>query len=147
TRCGGRRACHVIAECAVVRRVQTPPEKSPSKITEKSCRPAAVRAHRVVELISVRSIHRAAAHPHLITHRFLPHPHSRSDPAPPPPCPADTDQSSGQRHSLPLPAPPSPPSAAMGSSHRHLMRLLDDPFFPFPPPPPTSSLSSSCPFL
>ncbi|XP_037419435.1 BAG family molecular chaperone regulator 7-like [Triticum dicoccoides] len=26
----------------------------------------------------------------------------------------------------------------MGSSHRHLMRLLDDPFFPFPPPPPTS---------
>ncbi|KAM3196846.1 hypothetical protein ACQJBY_072504 [Aegilops geniculata] len=35
----------------------------------------------------------------------------------------------------------------MGSSHRHLMRLLDDPFFPFPPPPPTSSLSASCPFL
>nr|BAJ88025.1 predicted protein [Hordeum vulgare subsp. vulgare]BAJ88197.1 predicted protein [Hordeum vulgare subsp. vulgare]BAJ97883.1 predicted protein [Hordeum vulgare subsp. vulgare]BAK04597.1 predicted protein [Hordeum vulgare subsp. vulgare] len=35
----------------------------------------------------------------------------------------------------------------MSSSHRHLMRLLDDPFFPFPPPPPTSSLTSSCPFL
>ncbi|KAM3206140.1 hypothetical protein ACQJBY_061675 [Aegilops geniculata] len=35
----------------------------------------------------------------------------------------------------------------MGSSHRHLMRLLDDPFFPFPPPPPTSSLTSTCPFL
>ncbi|XP_051198109.1 uncharacterized protein [Lolium perenne] len=33
----------------------------------------------------------------------------------------------------------------MGSSHRHLLRLLDDPFFPFPPPPPSSS--SSCPFL
>ncbi|CAM0912510.1 unnamed protein product [Alopecurus aequalis] len=32
----------------------------------------------------------------------------------------------------------------MGSSHRHLLRLLDDPFFPFPPP---SSSSSSCPFL
>jgi hypothetical protein len=34
----------------------------------------------------------------------------------------------------------------MGSSHRHLLRLLDDPFFPFPPPPRSSS-SSSCPFL
>ncbi|KAM0881544.1 hypothetical protein ACQ4PT_032914 [Festuca glaucescens] len=34
----------------------------------------------------------------------------------------------------------------MGSSHRHLLRLLDDPFSPFPPPPPSSS-SSSCPFL
>ncbi|KAK1604408.1 hypothetical protein QYE76_028081 [Lolium multiflorum] len=32
----------------------------------------------------------------------------------------------------------------MGSSHRHLFRLLDDPFFPFPPPP---SSSTSCPFL
>lgn len=33
----------------------------------------------------------------------------------------------------------------MGSSHRHLLRLLDDPsFFPFPPPP---SSASSCPFL
>ena len=31
----------------------------------------------------------------------------------------------------------------MGSSHRHLLRLLDDPFFPFPPP---SFSSSSCPF-
>ncbi|KQK20063.1 BAG family molecular chaperone regulator 7 [Brachypodium distachyon] len=29
------------------------------------------------------------------------------------------------------------------ASHRHLLRLLDDPFFPFPSPPP----SSSCPFL
>ncbi|CAD6340616.1 unnamed protein product [Miscanthus lutarioriparius] len=30
------------------------------------------------------------------------------------------------------------------ASHRHFLRLLDDPFFPFPPPPPSSS---SCPFL
>ncbi|XP_062233849.1 BAG family molecular chaperone regulator 7-like [Phragmites australis] len=40
------------------------------------------------------------------------------------------------------------------ASHRHFLRLLDDPFFPFPPPPPTSpscpflpSPSPSCPFL
>ncbi|XP_066374477.1 BAG family molecular chaperone regulator 7-like [Miscanthus floridulus] len=30
------------------------------------------------------------------------------------------------------------------ASHRHFLRLLDDPFFPFPPPPPSSS---SCSFL
>jgi hypothetical protein len=30
------------------------------------------------------------------------------------------------------------------ASHRHFLRLLDNPFFPFPPPPPSSS---SCPFL
>ncbi|KAL6861685.1 hypothetical protein ACP4OV_017385 [Aristida adscensionis] len=34
-------------------------------------------------------------------------------------------------------------AVAMGSSHRHFLRLLDDPFFPFPP----SSSSPSCPFL
>ncbi|PUZ62574.1 hypothetical protein GQ55_4G368600 [Panicum hallii var. hallii] len=33
-------------------------------------------------------------------------------------------------------------------SHRHYLRFLDDPFFPFPPPPQPSSASlSSCPFL
>ncbi|AQL02702.1 BAG family molecular chaperone regulator 7 [Zea mays] len=30
------------------------------------------------------------------------------------------------------------------ASHRHFLRLLEDPFSPFPPPPPSSS---SCPFL